>query len=161
MKRSMLLLVTLLALLVSLAAALADTDSETPNDPRVNPNANACYTGGSMEGKCKLDDELWNAGWYAIRFQYGLIGRNQVPDQYKWILPPASEPNNAAEVTDEPVGANPTSPFNTSTPMPTREFPTPPPKPATATPVPTLTPTPITPTATFTAGPPPTFPSPT
>ena len=57
MKRSVFLLVASLALLVSLAAALAAADSETPNDPRVNPNANACYTGGSMEGKCNLDGD--------------------------------------------------------------------------------------------------------
>ncbi len=88
MKRSVLFLIASLALLVSLVAALAATDTETPNDPRVNPNANACYTGGSMAGKCKLDDELWIAGWYEIRREYGLIGNNQIPDQYKWLLPP-------------------------------------------------------------------------
>ena len=123
MKRSALLLVASLALLISLAAALAAADSETPNDPRVNPNANACYTGGSMEGKCKLDGELWIAGWYAIRLQYGLIGRDQIPDPYKWLLPPISDTNNTGDVTDEP----------------TREFPTSPPKPPTLTPVPSPT----------------------
>lgn len=162
MKRSMLVLVASLAILITLVVAFAATDAETPNDPRVNPNANACYTGGSMEGKCGLDDELWIAGWYAIRLQYNLIDGNQVPIQYKWILPPASEPNNEADVTDEPIGANPTSPFNTSTAIPTeiptnpptmtsiptREFPTAPPKPPTATR--------MIPTPTFTPGPPPT-----
>jgi len=86
MKRTILLGVAGLALLVSLFAATAATPKETPNDPRTNPDANACYTGGSMAGKCKLDDELWKAGWYEIRLEYGLISRDQVPDQYKWLL---------------------------------------------------------------------------
>ena len=64
MKRIVLLAITSLILLLTLVAALAAPHSETPNDPRVNPDANACYRGGSMAGKCKLDDELWIAGWY-------------------------------------------------------------------------------------------------
>ena len=100
MKRNGLLVLVGLALLVSLVVALAATDKETPNDPRVNPNANACYTGGSMAGKCKLDDQLWIAGWYEIRFEYELISRDQVPDQYKWLLPPT--PQATAEFTSEP-----------------------------------------------------------
>jgi len=91
MKRTVLLVVVIFVLLLSLMVALAATHSETPNDPRVNPDANACYTGGSWAGKCKLDDELWIAGWYEIRLEYGLISGNQVPDQYKWILPQATE----------------------------------------------------------------------
>src|SRR5438105_5028736 len=94
MKRVVLLSIMSLVLLVSLMVALAATHSETPNDPRLNPDANACYTGGSMAGKCKLDDQLWIAGWYAIRLEYGLISGNQIPDQYKWLLP---------QTTDEPV----------------------------------------------------------
>ena len=87
MKRIVLLVIASFALLLSLVVALAAVPhSETPNDPRVNPDANACYTGGSMAGKCKLDDELWIAGWYEIRLEYGLISGDQVPDQYKWLL---------------------------------------------------------------------------
>lgn len=127
MRRTVLFLIASLALLISLAAALAATHSETPNDPRINPDANACYTGGSMAGKCKLDDELWIAGWYEIRLEYGLIGRDQVPDQYKWLLPPES-----------------TSPISNPTDEP-RAFPTSPPKPPTVTPAPTATVTPVGP----------------
>ena len=101
MKRTIALSLVTVALLVTLVATFAASGSETPNDPRVNPNANACYTGGSMAGKCKLDDELWNAGWYAIRLEYGLISRNQIPDQYKWLLTTPPEPT--AEVTELPV----------------------------------------------------------
>jgi len=85
MKRIILLGMAMLALCVSIMVALA-VPNETPNDPRVNPDANACYTGGSMAGKCKLDDQLWIAGWDEIRLEYGLISGEQVPDQYKWLL---------------------------------------------------------------------------
>lgn len=84
MKRVILLVIAVLALFVSMMVALA-VPHETPNDPRVNPDANACYSGGSMAGKCKLDDQLWIAGWYEIRLEYGLISFNQVPDAYKWL----------------------------------------------------------------------------
>ena len=97
MKRSILLVTLCVLLLLSLMAVLAATDSETPNDPRVNPDANACYTGGSMAGKCKLDDALWIAGWYAIRFDYGLISRDQISDQFKWILPPVGNTTEEAQ----------------------------------------------------------------
>ena len=99
MKRSIFVIVTAMLLLVTLVAALAATGSETPNDPRVNPNANACYTGGSMAGKCKLDEQLWIAGWYEIRLEYGLISRDQIPDQYKWLLNPTQ---NEPATTQEP-----------------------------------------------------------
>jgi hypothetical protein len=97
MKRVVLAIVSLV-LLASLVVALAATHSETPNDPHLNPDANACYTGGSMAGKCKLDDQLWIAGWYAIRFEYGLISANQIPDQYKWLLN-----STTPLVTEEPA----------------------------------------------------------
>ena len=96
MKRMILLAITGLILLLTLVAALAAPHSETPNDPRVNPDANACYNGGSMAGKCKLDDELWIAGWYEIRLEQGLISSDQIPDSYKWLL-------DAPQSTDELV----------------------------------------------------------
>ena len=94
MKRPVLLSMTVFALLLSIVMAVFADPHETPNDPRLNTDANACYTGGSMAGKCKLDDQLWIAGWYAIRFEYGLISGDQIPDQYKWLLP---------QVTEEPA----------------------------------------------------------
>ena len=92
MKRTVVLAVASLVLLVTLVVTMAATPpQETPNDPRVNPDANACYAGGSWAGKCKLDDELWIAGWYEIRLERRLISGDQVPDQYKWILPQTTE----------------------------------------------------------------------
>jgi hypothetical protein len=62
------------------------------NDPLINEDANACFIGGAWEGTCGDSDLKWNAGWYLIRFDQGLITRDQVPDQYKWILPPEVVP---------------------------------------------------------------------
>lgn len=91
-------------LLLSLVAVFAASDSENPNDPAVNPNANACYTGGSMAGKCKADKQLWIAGWYAIRYQRGLITADQIPDPYKWLLDTTGDENqNVPETTPDPV----------------------------------------------------------
>lgn len=101
MKRSVVLAVLLVALLFSLVMAVFADPHETPNDPHVNPDANACFTGGSMAGKCGLDEQLWIAGWYAIRFEYGMISGDQIPDQYKWLLPQTTE-EPQAEAT-EPV----------------------------------------------------------
>ncbi len=104
MKRYFPVVLLVISLFIALNIAFGASASETPNDPTDNPDANACYTGGSMAGKCKLDDELWKAGWYAIRFEYGLISRSQVPDQYKWLL---SEPQ-AARIIAPTVAPTPT-----------------------------------------------------
>lgn len=62
-------------------------DLGNPNDPRLNDRANACYESGTMADKC--DSELeWQAGWYRIRFEYGLLGRGEVPAWVAWVLPP-------------------------------------------------------------------------
>ena len=78
-------------------------DPATPeeNDPRTNPDANACFVGGSMVGKCGDSDLFWNAGWYLIRFERGLITRDQVPDQYKWVLPKETAPDAVLPIPTE------------------------------------------------------------
>ncbi|MBK9749142.1 MAG: hypothetical protein IPO91_20515 [Chloroflexi bacterium] len=84
-----LVIVTLLFLLVAIPA-FAQEDTETqdlPNDPYVNDAANACLEGGAMEYRCHTELE-WQAGWYLIRFQVGMITRAQVPDWVAWVLPP-------------------------------------------------------------------------
>jgi len=101
MKRTIILSIVATVLLMSLVAVMAAVHSETPNDPRVNPDANACYTGGAMAGKCGLDDQLWIAGWYFIRLQYGTISRDQFPDAYKWLL--SSPPATTQEVVPTPT----------------------------------------------------------
>ena len=81
-KRQISLLVLAALMLVAGMIAMA---AETPNDPRVNFGANACYSGGTLEGKCDTE-YMWIAGWYLIRYEAGLIGADQMPDAYKWLL---------------------------------------------------------------------------
>ncbi|MBA3874593.1 MAG: hypothetical protein H0X30_36150 [Anaerolineae bacterium] len=121
MKRQIILIAAPFILLVTLAAVFASTHVETPNDPRTNPDANACYTGGSLAGKCKLDDQLWIAGWYEIRLEYGLITRGQFPDPYKWLLSDPPEDATADGTRIFPTGQPPvpTSPPITPSPTPT------------------------------------------
>jgi hypothetical protein len=79
--------------------AFALDDQGNPNDPNVNDRANACYEDGSMAGKCDTDWE-WEGGWYLIRFQAGLISREDFPAQYAILLPPLPQ----EEAADIPTG---------------------------------------------------------
>lgn len=83
-----LLLVVFIMSLSALAFALDDQGN--PNNPNENERANACYEGGSMAGKCDTDWE-WEAGWYLIRFENGLISRENFPSQYAVLLPALPE----------------------------------------------------------------------
>jgi hypothetical protein len=84
---------------LAIGSAFASADN-LPNDPNVNADANACYTGGTLAGRCTgvdsngdgviSDDEVrfaWVAGWYLIRFQAGIIARADFPSQYAYLLP--------------------------------------------------------------------------
>lgn len=70
--------------------AFALDDQGNPNDPHTNDRANACYEDGSMAGKCDTDWE-WEAGWYLIRFDAGMISREDFPEQYAILLPALPE----------------------------------------------------------------------
>lgn len=85
------------------AGITAAQDEPLPNDPWVNPDANACFTGGSWEGKCGDDLEMWQAGWYLIRWEKGIISEDDIPDQYKWVLPPVDNDDE----DDEPAPPKP------------------------------------------------------
>ncbi len=87
------LLVIFLLFIMPLSVFALD-DEGNPNDPNINERANACYEDGSMAGKCDTAWE-WDGGWYLIRFQYGLISRDDVPAQYH-ILLPALPPSNTS-----------------------------------------------------------------
>jgi hypothetical protein len=91
----------ILACLLIAGAAFADPATPADNNPATNPDANACYAGGSYENRCLVDidldgtiedweiDAMWEAGWYRIRLEYGMISPNQVPPQYSFIVPDA------------------------------------------------------------------------
>lgn len=115
MKRTGIVLLFAIGIFVLLNIAFTLAVSETPNDPTVNLDANACYTGGSMAGTCNTD-YLWIAGWYAIRLQWNVITAGQVPDAYKWLIDSVPE---VPQTTEEP-GLFPTNPplAPTLTPIP-------------------------------------------
>jgi hypothetical protein len=71
----------------------------------IDPEANACNEGGSMEGKCNIDfDEngtvddyeilwAWTCGWYIARYDAGIFA--EVPSYCQSLLP--SEPIDIVE----------------------------------------------------------------
>ena len=87
MRRSVIIVICVFAsLMIAVQGLLAGLDDRgNPNDPRTNERANACFEGGSMAGKCHAENE-WEAGWYLIRFETGLITREQVPAQHRWTV---------------------------------------------------------------------------
>jgi hypothetical protein len=73
-----LMLMLLLFAIPTIAFAQEDDTNESPTE-------NACYVGGSMEGKCDLatEDETrwaWTCGWYIARVDSGVWGEDAVPD---------------------------------------------------------------------------------
>lgn len=101
MKRKMSILVAVVltfAFTVLLVVADGTDDRGNQNDPTVNERANACYEGGSMEGKCSSTIE-WQAGWYLIRYEYGLLSRDEIPAWVIWVLPPEVVPEELAPNT--------------------------------------------------------------
>ena len=101
--KSLVIGMILLLLLVTGAVALAQ-DEGGSNDPATDPNANACYTGGSLEGKCGTSDLdhdgvvedwevnlMWTCGWYLIRYEHYGIPRSAVPQDCEFLLPPIPE----------------------------------------------------------------------
>ena len=72
---------------VLLAALLALTMVSTAQEqtPAETPQENACYAGGSLEGKCDWptdaeDEWAWSCGWYIARVENGVISQAGVPD---------------------------------------------------------------------------------
>lgn len=87
------LLAVISLVLVFIGVLMAQDDQGDPNDPGVNDRANACYTGGSLAGKChttdadrdgdvdQLDvDFMWWCGWYLIRVEYKQLAPSAAPE---------------------------------------------------------------------------------
>lgn len=94
------LIVCLLGVLIVHAQESVD-DEGNPNDPRVNERANACYAGAVWEYRCGNDQNLWDAGWYYIRLQSGVLSATEIPSPYWWILPDESQGGNSFGVCKE------------------------------------------------------------
>jgi hypothetical protein len=80
------------------------------NDPTVNVAANACYAGGTMAQQCDTESE-WIAGWYLIRYEYGMVSRAEVPADYRWALPRPLDERGWPEEKIEQVFPTPTPPI--------------------------------------------------
>ena len=63
---------------------MSSTFAQLPNDPGINPDANACFAGGSLAGICdRIDvdrdgdidqddiDWMFRCGWFLIRVELG------------------------------------------------------------------------------------------
>lgn len=87
--RMLVLLIALFALTLA-SAAQEETVTELPED-------NACYAGGSLEGKCDWptdaeDEWAWTCGWYIARAENGVIWRADVPEWCNYFTNPAFTP---------------------------------------------------------------------
>jgi|GEM_PF-1558653 len=96
MKKYILMIVmALFAGILAVSAQDSIDDQGDVNDPNDNNRANACYEGGTLEGKC--DTELmWQAGWYLIRYENDLLDRTEIPVWVNWVLPPEIAPDPVA-----------------------------------------------------------------
>ncbi|MCU0476314.1 MAG: hypothetical protein MUC99_09420 [Anaerolineae bacterium] len=78
-------IVLVLALVSLTSAALAADD--TTEDPREN----ACYAGGTLEGKCDWptdaeDEWAWNCGWYLAAYENGRASADSLPETCKILI---------------------------------------------------------------------------
>lgn len=87
-------------LLVIVGVLLAQDDQGNVNDPGFNPRANACYTGGSLAGKCHTTDAdrngviderdieyMWTCGWYLIRVEFKQLPPSAAPTGCNIVFP--------------------------------------------------------------------------
>jgi len=105
-KSALISFIVLIVLLISSILVLAGgfDDRGEPNDPAVNERANACYEGGTLEGKC--DSQLeWDAGWYLIRYEFGIFQRTDIPGWVEWVLPPETMPEYMSPVVSSACSA--------------------------------------------------------
>ncbi|MEO1288621.1 MAG: hypothetical protein AAFV93_12700 [Chloroflexota bacterium] len=103
MKKLIVLLVLVMLGALTALTIVAQDASPTDNDPTINDDANACFAGGVLEGRCNddLDGDgvitdvetnwAWNCGWYLIRYNDGMYNRDDVPITCQIMLPPEIE----------------------------------------------------------------------
>jgi hypothetical protein len=88
------LLMIVLASLLVVPAALAETESADPGgEHELDPDANACYEGGTLAGQCHSDAD-WSAGWFLVRYEHGEMDRERIPGEYHGYLPRPVETHN-------------------------------------------------------------------
>jgi hypothetical protein len=108
------LIVVATLILVVVGAIMAQDDQGQVNDPGFNERANACFAGGSLEGKChttdadrdgdidQLDVEfMWWCGWYLIRVEYKQLPMSAAPEGC--YFEPAPPPTPTAAPADDDI----------------------------------------------------------
>lgn len=107
-------LILVLASVTIVFAADGVDDNGNPNDPLINEDANACFGGGALEGKCDTDWE-WTCGWHLIRYNEGVITADEFPLECSSLLPQELQPDCNAR--NDFYSLEPFSPFG-SVPVP-------------------------------------------
>lgn len=86
-------------ILLFVANSLTQENTDSSNHPDNNEDANACYEGGTMAGRCNDDsngdgivsqeeiDWAWRCGWYLIRYETGIYERDELPADCIILLP--------------------------------------------------------------------------
>lgn len=94
---------------VVVGALMAQDDRGNVNDPGFNERANACFAGGSLEGKCHTTDAdfdgdiddldieyMWWCGWYLIRVESKQIPPSAAPEGCQPLLRLMSVPGGGS-----------------------------------------------------------------
>lgn len=84
--------IRLLVLFVALLALTLVSTAQDENSGE-SPEDNACYAGGSLEGKCDWptdaeDEWAWTCGWYIARVERGIIAESSVPNWCNYFTTP-------------------------------------------------------------------------
>lgn len=115
MKHVYLSLISIILLGMSITVQAQVDDLGNLNDPNTNERANACFQGGSLEGKCNIDIDndsvvslaettwAWECGWYLIRFEYGLLTRENFPAFCSILLPSEANAEDTNALIEHPV----------------------------------------------------------
>ena len=88
---------------IALLAQSSVDDRGNANDPATNSRANACYTGGSLAGKCDAEWK-WVCGWGIARVEAGMLNRAVLASECQGLMPvlePTFTPRAKVNTTED------------------------------------------------------------